>query len=94
MVLEQVDNLLREGLIDEWMYHTYVTFMADEFSQGYLQNSIDSIFMEKPPAVGEFGFSYYAGRLSVWREIRECIVGINNLLKGLNYDGSSKRTEE
>ena len=90
MMLEAVGALYKEGKITDYHYHTYMLFMGSDLGQGYLKNSLDSILMEEPPGVGEYAFSYYGGRISVWREIKSVITGIHNLLDGKNYDGTDR----
>lgn len=89
--IDKVGELFQQGEIEEYHYHTYMVFMASDLGQGYLKNALDSILMEEPPPVGEYAFSYYSGRISVWREIKSVITGIHNLLDGRNYDGTSRR---
>jgi hypothetical protein len=75
--VDDVSNLFREGLITEREYHTYCVFMSDDFARGFLKNSIDTVLMETPPPAGEWAFSYHAGRMSVWRDIKAIIMDIN-----------------
>jgi hypothetical protein len=78
--VDDVTNLFREGKITEREFHTYCVFMCDEFARGFLKNSIDSVLMETPPPAGEFAFSYHAGRMSVWRDIKAIVMDINTKL--------------
>lgn len=88
--MDEVINLFKEGKLGDYEFRTYVMFMGDDMAKQYLAKALDAIIMETPAAVGEYACSYYAGRVSVWREIKEVINGVNNLLEGKNYDGSSR----
>lgn len=92
-LIEKASEIYREGKINDLEFHTYALFMGSDLGQGYLKNALESILMEEPPGVGEYAFSYYSGRISVWRQIKTIINGINNLLDGKNYDGSSDGNE-
>lgn len=90
---DALDGLLKEGFIDPWTYQTYCLYMGDEFAAGYLKNSIESVYAEEPPLQLEHSFAYQAGRISIWRDVRKAIVGVNNLLQGKNYDGTDRHIE-
>jgi hypothetical protein len=93
MQIDRVDQLFKSGEINQFQFEAYCTFMGDTISQNFFKNRVDALIMEEVPALGEYACSYYVGRVSIWREIKEVIYGVNHLLEGRNYDGSSRNTE-
>ena len=86
MITDLVRELLDGDKINIYQYETYMLFGTNDLGVRYLHNMIDNLVLNCP-LEGEKS-AFYTGKLSEWRDIKTVINGVNNLLKGVNYDGS------
>ena len=85
--MEDIRILLNQKRIELFQYKAYLRFGSDE-GRKFLTEMIHAYCMELPVSFdGETGFSWQAGRLSIWREMQFAIDDVDKeLKKGVTVD--------
>ena len=84
----KLEDLLSAGHISQNDYETYVLFSHSEMGRKWFENMIIETFMDEPSpqhCIGE-AFAYTDGRRSIFRNIKNVIDGINQLIKEMSDD--------
>ncbi|WP_010598783.1 hypothetical protein [Rickettsiella massiliensis] len=80
-MLEKLNQLLKDKIIDKFLYDTYLLFELEPKSKAYLNDMITDSCMEHARAFTGAAFAWQDGRRSVWRMIQENIYQVCHALK-------------
>ena len=80
-MLETLNQLLKEKVIDKFLYDTYLLFELDPKGKAYLKDMITDSCMESARAFTGAAFAWQDGRRSVWRMIQQHIYQVRHALR-------------
>lgn len=88
---DKLNRLLSKKIISKSIYDTYLLFELNELGRNYLNNSLDSIYMEQPEESNvNDPYPWHDGRRSVWRDIKIVIEKVKIELEKSKHDRDNK----
>lgn len=79
-MLDKLNTLLIKKQISKAQYDLFILFATAQGAE-FLKNQLLDAVMEESPTITNAGFAWADGRRSVWRDIKNTLTYIHNLLE-------------
>jgi hypothetical protein len=88
-----LDDLLETGKINQAQYDMYALYEVHELGRKLLRHGMNNTFMDNVPLKELSGerLAYNEGRRSIFREVYEAVIYVDDLLKGISNDDGSQQ---